>query len=58
VSKHDNEISFNVNLDNLIRGLKSGQMAQEVLVKLTKKGETAYLSLAIEMTVRSFCTRL
>eukprot|EP01127_Copromyxa_protea_P018921 TRINITY_DN6046_c0_g1_i2.p1 TRINITY_DN6046_c0_g1~~TRINITY_DN6046_c0_g1_i2.p1 ORF type:complete len:273 (-),score=30.40 TRINITY_DN6046_c0_g1_i2:23-841(-) len=50
VSKHSNEISFNVNLDNLIRGLKSGQLAQEVTVKLTKKGGTAYLQLAIEMT--------
>lgn len=53
VSKNNNEISFNVNLDNLIRGLKSGQSAQEVYVKLTKKGDTAYLSLAIEMTVCS-----
>lgn len=51
VSKNNNEISFNVNLDNLIRGLKSGQTAQEVSVKLTKKGGIAYLSLSIEMTV-------
>eukprot|EP01126_Amoeba_proteus_P041044 TRINITY_DN4404_c0_g1_i2.p1 TRINITY_DN4404_c0_g1~~TRINITY_DN4404_c0_g1_i2.p1 ORF type:complete len:223 (-),score=33.44 TRINITY_DN4404_c0_g1_i2:347-970(-) len=48
-SKNQDEISFNVNLENLIRGLKSGQSAQEVRIQLTKKGGTAYLSMSIEV---------
>jgi len=49
-SINKNEISFNINLDNLLRGLKSGQYAQEILVKLTKKKGQPYLSLLIEKT--------
>jgi HUS1 checkpoint protein len=48
-SQNGNEISFHINLDNLLKGLQSGTGAQEVYMKLTKKGGTAYLSFAILM---------
>lgn len=48
-SQNSNEIAFNINLGNLLRGLKSGTHAQEIHMKLTKKGSTAYLSFAILM---------
>jgi hypothetical protein len=50
-SQNSNEIAFNINLGNLLRGLKSGTHAQEIHMKLTKKGSTAYLSFAILMNV-------
>jgi len=46
-SQNANEISFHVNLSNLLRGLKSGQYCQEMHMKLTKKNSLPYLSLAI-----------
>jgi HUS1 checkpoint protein len=48
-SQNGNEISFHINLDNLLKGLQSGSNAQEIHMKLTKKGGTAYLSFAILM---------
>jgi HUS1 checkpoint protein len=46
-SQNGNEISFKINLEYLLKGLQSGTGAQEVFMKLTKKGGTAYLSFAI-----------
>jgi len=46
-SQNNNEISFYINLDNLLRALKSGQYAQDIHMKLTKKAAIANLSFAI-----------
>jgi len=47
-SLNNNEIAFEINLDHLSRALKSGQYAQEIVVKLTKKNGVPFLSLAID----------
>jgi len=46
-SQNNNEISFQINLVNLLKALKSGAFAQEIHMKLTKKDGTAFLSFAI-----------
>jgi hypothetical protein len=50
-SLNNNEVAFEINLDHLQRALKSGQFAQDIIVKLTKKNGIAYLSLVIEVHV-------
>jgi len=55
-SKADNEISFQINLNHLGRALKCGERnpSQEILIKLTRKGDIPYLSLTMEIsTTRS-----
>jgi len=47
-SLNSNEIAFEINVDHLQRALKSGQYAQEITIKLTKKNGIPFLSLAIE----------
>jgi len=51
-SKADNEISFQINLLHLGRALKCGEksQSQEILVKLTRKGDLPYLSLTMEIS--------
>lgn len=49
-SINNNEISFEINLDHLQRALKSGQYAQEVILKLTKKNGQPFLSMSVEST--------
>jgi len=51
-SKADNEISFSINLSHLARALKCGEKStnQEILIKLTKKGDIPYLSLSMEVS--------
>eukprot|EP01121_Diplochlamys_sp_Union-15-3_P004050 TRINITY_DN14012_c0_g1_i1.p1 TRINITY_DN14012_c0_g1~~TRINITY_DN14012_c0_g1_i1.p1 ORF type:complete len:276 (+),score=37.44 TRINITY_DN14012_c0_g1_i1:68-895(+) len=51
-SLNKNEISFRLQLDNLLRALKSGQYAQEVLIKLTKKDSGPHLCLVITRTAQ------
>jgi len=48
-SQNSNEIAFEINLDHLQRALKSAQNAQNIVVKLTKKNQLPYLSLAIDV---------
>jgi len=48
-SLNGNEISFSVNLENLLRGLKSAQFASDIKVKLTKNHMLRYLSLYISL---------
>lgn len=50
-SVSNNEISFEVNLDNLQRALKSGVTAQNVIMKLTKKNNSPFLSFNIDVQV-------
>ncbi len=50
-SLNNNEIAFEINLDHLQRALKSGQTAQDITIKLTKKNGIPFLSLAIEVQV-------
>ena len=48
---NSNEIAFEINLDHLQRALKSGQNAQNIAVKLTKKNNVPFLSLGIDVQV-------
>lgn len=48
-SKNNNEIAFELSLDNVLRGLKSGQLATDITMKLTKKQNVPYLSILIEI---------
>jgi HUS1 checkpoint protein len=48
-SLNNNEVAFEINLEHLQRALKSAQNAQNIIVKLTKKNQTPFLSLAIEV---------
>ncbi len=48
-SLNNNEIAIEINLDHLQRALKSAQNAQNIIIKLTKKNQLPYLSLAIEV---------
>jgi hypothetical protein len=50
-SVSNNEISFDVNLDNLLRALKSGVAAQNIIMKLTKKNNSPFLSFNIDIQV-------
>ncbi len=50
-SANNNEISFEINLENLIRALKSGTAAQNVIMKLTKKNNSPFLSFIIDVQV-------
>jgi len=50
-SRANNEISFEINLDNLYKALKSGESAQEVTAMLIKKKDSnAYLRIAIQQS--------
>jgi len=51
-SKADNEISFQINLSHLARALRCAEKSssQEILIKLTKKGDLPYLSLSMEVS--------
>jgi len=51
-SKADNEISFQINLNLLGKALKPAEksMNQEILIKLTRKGDLPYLSLTMEIS--------
>jgi len=47
-SKNNNEIAFELSLDNLLRALKSCVKASEVVFKLSKKNDLPFLSILIE----------
>jgi len=52
-SKNNNEIAFEISLDNLLKALKSGQLAAIVL-KLTKVDQVPYLRISVDIhTVRT-----
>ena len=55
-SLNNNQIGFELSLDNLERALISGKLAQEITTRLTKKNNMAYLSFHIEIQV-SFLQR-
>eukprot|EP00002_Diphylleia_rotans_P016854 TRINITY_DN3273_c0_g1_i4.p1 TRINITY_DN3273_c0_g1~~TRINITY_DN3273_c0_g1_i4.p1 ORF type:complete len:188 (-),score=39.69 TRINITY_DN3273_c0_g1_i4:160-723(-) len=48
-SLSNNEISMELNLENLEKALRSGAQAQNIIVKLSKKGGAPYLSFSIEI---------
>ena len=50
-SKNNNEIPFHANIPNLLRALKSGDSADQIVLKLTKKGDRPFLS--FEMVSRA-----
>lgn len=52
-SKNNNEIAFEIQLENLLKALQSAQLAQAVVVKLTKVGQVPYLRMSIDMQIVS-----
>jgi HUS1 checkpoint protein len=51
-SLNKNEISFQLSLDNLLRALKSGEKAEKVVMKLSKKNNLPYLTVLSDFSVR------
>jgi len=53
-SKNNNEIAFEISLDNLLKALKSGQLATAIVLKLTKVDQVPYLRISVDIqTVRT-----
>ncbi|KAL6076666.1 DNA damage checkpoint control protein [Balamuthia mandrillaris] len=48
-SKNQNEIAFELSLDNLLRGLKSGQLASDITLKLAKFDGQPTLCIAVKI---------
>ena len=48
-SKNNNEIAFEISLDNLLKALKSGQLASDITLKLTKLEQNPFLRIAIDI---------
>jgi len=48
-SLNNNEIAFEINLDHLQRALRSGQYANDMVLKLAKKNGNPFLSLEIQV---------
>lgn len=48
-SLNNNQVAFEVTLENLDRALKSAQLSTECICKLTKKGGSTYLTFIVEI---------
>jgi len=55
-SKNENEIAFEINLDNLLRALKSGQLAAHIILKLTKVENVPFLRMSIDIQSKQLMT--
>lgn len=54
-SKNNNEIAFEISLDNLLKALKSGQLASNIILKLTKLDQVPYMRISIDIqSVRDY----